>query len=187
MKMIKMIFHRCFRMLCFRKGIYGKIGISNHFSNGVYIYENAVIGNYNYFSPYSIVNNAHIGNYCSIGPNCMIGLGEHDLHAISTNTRISNGYGNMNLFELKNTVIENDVWLGASCVVKQGVKISNGAVVGANAVVTHDVPPYAIVVGVPAKIIAYRFDKDKIDEIMQSNWYNEKIENARKIVLKLKK
>ena len=174
MNLIKRILFRIVRCLVGKKGIYGKIGKANHFSKGVIVYEKAEIGTNNYFSPYTLVNNAHIGNYCSIGPNCMIGLGEHDLCAISTYPRMANGNGGMKLFDEKSpTVICNDVWLGAGVVVKQGVKISNGAVIGANSVVTHDIPPYAIAVGVPARVIRYRFDEDVINALDSSRWYEE--------------
>ena len=81
--------------------------------------------------------------------------------------------------------IGNDVWLGANVVVMQGVKIGNGAVVGANAVVTKDIPPYAVAVGIPAKIIKYRFDDEKINQIQQSCWWNYDLDEAAKIVEKL--
>lgn len=184
--MIKRVVRRIIRCLIGKKGIYGNVKKRNHFSKGVLVYENAKIGHDNYFSPYTLVNNAVIGNYCSIGPDCKIGLGEHDTKAVSTYPKISNGYGKMKLFVKDNpAVIENDVWLGAGVVVRQGVKISNGAVVGANSVVTHDIPPYAIAVGSPARIIKYRFDSNVIDELQESDWYNKEFEDAKKTVLNL--
>ena len=59
-------------------------------------------------------------------------------------------------------VIEDDVWIGARATILQGVKIREGAVVASNAVVTHDVPPYSVVGGVPAKIIKMRFSEEEI-------------------------
>ena len=70
------------------------------------------------------------------------------------------------------TVIGNDVWIGKRAIIKAGVKIGDGAVVGAGAVVTKDVPPYAIVAGVPAKIIKYRFDEDTIAQLLKTKWWN---------------
>lgn len=62
------VIRRTWRVVTGKKGIYGEMGKKNHFAQGVLIYEQATIGNYNYFAPYTIVNNASIGNYCSIGP-----------------------------------------------------------------------------------------------------------------------
>jgi serine acetyltransferase len=68
-------------------------------------------------------------------------------------------------------VIENDVWIGAKSTIMSGVKISNGAVVGAGSLVSKDVPPYAIVVGNPAKIIKYRFSEEQIQKLLTISWW----------------
>lgn len=184
--MIKKIACRLFRILIGKRNIYGKLGKHNRFAQGAIVYENAQIGNYNYIGPYTVINNCRIGNYCSIGPGCKLGLGEHDLHAISTYPSMNNGDGNMNLFDHEHaTRIENDVWLGANAVVKQGVCIATGAVVGAGAVVTKDVPPYAIVVGAPARILRYRFPEEKIQKLIASQWFREDLQKAKESVKKL--
>ena len=69
-------------------------------------------------------------------------------------------------------IIENDVWIGAHATIMSGVKISNGAIVGATATVTKDVPPYSIVVGNPAKIVKYRFSKKQIESLLEISWWN---------------
>lgn len=92
----------------------------------------------------------------------------------------------MKLFDDNNpTIIGNDVWLGANVVVKQGVKIGDGAVIGANAVITHDVPPYSIVVGVPAKIIKFRFNEKQISLLLNSKWFAYEPKKAKKIIQEL--
>ena len=63
-------------------------------------------------------------------------------------------------------VIEDDVWIGESAIIMSGVHIGRGAVIGAGAVVTKDIPPYAVAVGVPAKVIKYRFDPEIIEKLM---------------------
>ena len=68
--------------------------------------------------------------------------------------------------------IGNDVWIGRGAFIKGGVTIGDGAVIAAHAVVTKDVPPYAIVCGVPAKIIKYRFDCETIKELLDLKWWN---------------
>ena len=68
-------------------------------------------------------------------------------------------------------IIGNDVWIGANVVILPGVKIGDGAILAAGAVVNRDVEPYSVVGGVPAKIIKYRFDKTVIDELMRIKWW----------------
>jgi chloramphenicol O-acetyltransferase type B len=67
--------------------------------------------------------------------------------------------------------IGSDVWIGARAIVLDGVRVGDGAIVAANAVVTTDVPPYAIVGGVPAKILRYRFSREKIDHLLSLQWW----------------
>lgn len=93
-----------------------------------------------------------IGNYVNIGPNCNL---------ITANHRFDQPDKPM-AFQGITTgpiVIEDDVWLGVNVTVLPNVRIGRGAVVGASAVVTKDVPPYAIVAGVPARVLRYRFDE----------------------------
>ncbi len=69
-------------------------------------------------------------------------------------------------------VIGNDVWLGTQCIILPGVKIGDGAVIGAGSIVTKDVEPYSVVAGIPAKKIKYRFDKNKIKQLLRIKWWN---------------
>ena len=68
--------------------------------------------------------------------------------------------------------IGNDVWIGAESLLMDGVAIGNGAIVAARSVVTKHVPPYAIVGGIPAKLIRYRFDEEEIELLEESRWWN---------------
>ena len=68
--------------------------------------------------------------------------------------------------------IENDVWIGIQSLILDGVTIGDGAVIGARTVVTKDVPPYAIVVGSPARIIKYRFNEEVIQRLLEIKWWN---------------
>lgn len=82
-------------------------------------------------------------------------------------------------------VAGNDVWIGDRVLIKGGVRIGDGAVIGMGAVVTKDVPPYAVVGGVPARIIKMRFSENQISELLSQNIWEKPIEwieeNARKI------
>lgn len=70
------------------------------------------------------------------------------------------------------TVLGNDVWIGMEAVILPGVTIGDGAIVAAKAVVTHDVPPYAIVAGNPAKVVKMRFDQRTISRLLSLAWWN---------------
>ena len=73
-------------------------------------------------------------------------------------------------------IIGNDVWIGEGVTIKGGVRIGDGAIVAMNACVTKDVPPYAIVGGVPAKIIRYRFTDEQIKFLLDFQWWNKSLE-----------
>lgn len=128
-----------------------------------------------------------IGSFCSMGKGTVFLLGEeHPIDCISTypfNARIYNHITNQNKSK-GNIVIADDVWIGQKAMVLSGVTIGQGAVVAAGAVVTRDVPPYAIVGGIPAKIIRYRFPKDIISKLITLDYrlFNKKtIEVMREI------
>ncbi len=97
------------------------------------------------------------------------------LHPFFYNTRF--GYVDIEIVSYTKLTIGNDVWIGSNAFIMPGVtEIGNGAVVGAGAIVTKNVPPYAVVVGNPAKVIKYRFPPADIEEIEQSAWWNKSIE-----------
>jgi len=68
--------------------------------------------------------------------------------------------------------IENDVWIGANVTIMDGVKIGNGAVIGANSLVTKNIPPYAVAMGTPVKIINYRFTTSQIKQLLNLKWWS---------------
>ncbi len=133
------------------------------------------IGLYSYISPFTIMVNVNVGNYCSIGPGCKIGLGIHPIDKLSTSPYIFND----SLFKKRREAdfdkvdIGHDVWIGANVSILGGVCIGTGSVIGAGAVVTKDVPPFSIAVGCPAVIIRKRFSDEKISNIINSEWWEE--------------
>lgn len=138
------------------------------------------IGNYSYIGYNVFITKANIGRYVSIANNVSIGMGEHHLDKISTNSVFFENES----AELtqKNCIIGHDVWIGADSLIRRGVTVGVGAVIGANSVVTKDVPNFAIVAGVPARIIRYRFDEKKQEQILKSKWWQEDI-NAAKVMI----
>ena len=121
---------------------------------------NVTVGRYSYIGMDTSVVNTNIGSFCSIAGNCMIGGGEHPIHFVSTSPVFHQGTNCLktnfaaNEFEpFRRTDIGNDVWIGARCLIKGGVSIGTGAVIGMGSVVTHDIPPYEIWAGNPAHFI----------------------------------
>lgn len=134
------------------------------------------IGSYTFIGKCCNITKTDIGNYVSIANNVSIGQGEHNLYAFSTSSIF---YENPYQELTKGTcLIGHDVWIGVDAIVLRGVSVGIGAVVAANAVVTRDVPPYAVVAGVPARVIKYRFSDDKIEELIKSEWWLLKPEQA---------
>lgn len=147
-----------------------------------------VVGKYSYITEGARITHAKIGNFCSIGPNLRIGMPSHPIkkfvssspvfHAKHTNMNVSfvkkNEFLTHKYIDKKKLFfveIENDVWIGANVTIMDGVKISNGAVIGANSLVTKSVPPYAAVMGTPAKIAKFRFTKSKIKQLLNLEWW----------------
>lgn len=138
------------------------------------------IGSYSYIGRESYLNQVTTGSFVSIGPRCMIGLGDHPTSFPSTSPAFYSTLGQCGatfatdtIFEERRSIsIGNDVWIGAGVFIKDGMTIGNGAVIAAGAVVIHDVPPYAIVGGVPGKILKYRFENDTIDKLQKLKWWD---------------
>lgn len=149
---------------------------------------NVEIGNFSYVNSNIldtfIESNTCIGDYCSIAPGVIIGMGNHDTKLCTTHPILfdrfyvdSLGWKDIELRYrgLKDrdvyTRIGSDVWIGARANIKRGVHVGNGAVIAADAVVTKDVPDYSIVAGVPARVIGFRFDKESVDFLKAKEEY----------------
>lgn len=151
------------------------------------IYEGTTIGRYTYLGDYTKVDRfVSIGKYCSIADHVLIGATKHPIDWLSSSPFQYDEWLDEKCKKLsweigKNTIIGNDVWIGSGAVIQTGVKIGDGAIIGSRAVVTKDVPPYAIVAGVPAKIIRYRFNEDIIKQLLNVCWWNLSHEEIRQL------
>lgn len=141
------------------------------------------IGRFSYICSGAHITNTSIGAFCSLGGNVSIGGGLHPLDMVSTSPLFLKGRNifRRNLAEFnydssKHVEIGNDVWIGNDVYIKSGVTIGDGAVIGAHAVVTRDIEPYAIVVGVPAKLLRYRFSLEIITGLLDMKWWDWPIE-----------
>jgi len=149
-------------------------------SPGAEISNGVKLGDFSYVNRGSIVASGQFGRFCSIGPYSMIGMPDHPTGYRSTSPRL---YGQRNLFGAVSEwndftdppVAGSDVWIGAFAFVRQGVRIGHGAIVGAGTVVTHDVPPYAIVAGAPARVLRYRFREEVVEELLESRWWERSL------------
>lgn len=157
---------------------------------GAYVWDAPVVmGAFSYLGPDVFCTSARIGRYCSVAKLVQIGLSAHP-HDRLTSSPLSwkrfepfeSHFRNMDLAwertlpeapfdERPVTTIGNDVWIGANAWLKDGVTVGDGAIIAAHAVVTRDVPAYAIVGGSPARVIRMRFDDATIARMLAVAWW----------------
>lgn len=158
----------------------GKIHSSTIIQWSTAIDSNSNIGRYCYIGKNVSITKTDIGCYTSIANNVSIGQGEHKIDEISTSSIFyTNEYEQLTVEDCK---IGNDVWIGAGAIILRGVTIGDGAIIGANAVVTKDIPEFSIAVGIPAKVIRKRVSEEKIKKIKEKKWWNEDLDKAREII-----
>lgn len=193
------IFHRKDQMV----SIKAKIGDDVLLEGGNSIGENAFLehtymGYGSYVGDHVDITGCKIGRFCCIAPDVKRIKGTHPVHFVSMHPAFFSPNHPCKVSFVKeqkfndyrfaddkfNIVIGNDVWIGTGAVLIDGITIGDGAVIMAGAVVTKDVPAYAMVGGVPAKVIKYRFSEEVIRKLMEFKWWNKDInwikENADK-------
>ncbi len=162
---------------------------------------NIVVGDFTYIADSEFENHVShhydfIGDKLIIGKFCQIAAGvefmmngaNHQMNAVSTFPFYTLEGWNMNAPKMADlpfkgdTVIGNDVWIGQNAVILPGVKIGDGAIIGANSVVGSDVDPYSIVVGNPAKKIRNRFDDELIALMLKFKWWDKSIEEIDRLI-----
>jgi acetyltransferase-like isoleucine patch superfamily enzyme len=138
---------------------------------------NSTVGAYTYLAAGIYLNMTRIGNYCSVAAGSKIGGMEHSWWWGSTSSRLSD----QNI-SMKETVIEDDVWIASNVVVRQGLRIGRGAIIGAGSVVLSDVPAYTVVAGVPAREIRKRFTDDIIQQVVTTRFWEYPPDTAKKLL-----
>jgi carbonic anhydrase/acetyltransferase-like protein (isoleucine patch superfamily) len=140
------------------------------------------VGRWTYFGERCLAIYSDVGAFCSVAPHAVIGGGRHPTGGHVTTSplfysTIHNPWGDFpgsmrRDDELPRTHVGNDVWIGYAAVVLPGVRVGDGAIIGAGAVVTRDVEPYAIVAGVPARELRSRFGPDEVRWLLAHKWWN---------------
>ncbi len=140
------------------------------------------MGDYSYCAGYNQMDYAIIGKFCSIASFVRINPGNHPTYARAAQHHFTYrsalfglGTDDAGFFAWRKrdaVTIGHDVWIGHNAVIMPGVTVGNGAVVGTGAIVTHDVAPYSIVAGVPARQIGTRFDEALAQKIEASRWWD---------------
>ena len=172
-------------------------GGRNYLSNYATL-KDSHIGFASYLGERTVIRKTKIGKYTSIGPDVKCIFGKHPSHTFasthpaffSTLKQAGFSFTDKQLFEEYEAPINSDakyqieigsdVWIGANVSIMDGITIGNGAIIAANALVTKDVPPYAIMGGLPAKVIKYRFNKDEIEFLNNLQWWNKNYEWVKK-------
>lgn len=131
-----------------------------------------------------------IGKFCSIargvefvmnGANHMLdSLTAYPFEIIDEFKGLSKPFGQRG--NRGDTIVGNDVWIGQNATILPGVHIGDGAIIGANAVVSKDIPPYSIAVGNPIEVKKYRFNKETIDLLLKLKWWDKDIEVIKEII-----
>lgn len=165
---------------------------NNYFSQRVKVI-NSSIGRFTYVNYDSVVSNTDVGRFTCIGPETWVGgLGKHPVDRRSThrmfysteNKSWSGFCHSENFSESSRTSIGNDVWIGARCMVMDGVNIGDGAIIAAGAVVTRDVAAYSIVGGIPAREIKKRFDSITIETLLLEKWWEKNESDIKTMALR---
>ncbi len=138
-------------------------------------------GDYSYIVSDADIIYATVGKFCSIAAHTRINPGNHPLERVALNhfTYRSSAYGlgedDAEFFQWRrdhHVTLGHDVWIGHGAILLPGVSVGNGAAIGAGAVVSKDVPPFAIVVGVPGRVLRYRFAPEIIAALERIAWWD---------------
>ena len=165
--------------------VYGNFSCGEHciFLDNITIHANSKVqvGRYTVINGpntdiFASINEVKIGSFCSIARNVSIQEFNHNIKNFTTSffeKRMIGAATKDQKVSKGNIEIGNDVWIGVQCVILSGAKIGDGSIIAANSVVSGAIPPYAIAGGTPARVIKYRFGKEKIQRLLDSQWWDK--------------
>ncbi|MEM9471217.1 MAG: antibiotic acetyltransferase [Pseudomonadota bacterium] len=143
----------------------------------------STLGDYSYVERHSELIYTRTGRFCAIAADVRLNALNHPVDRVSQHKftyrpneyfvgkKLDRAFREQRMEQGK-VVLGHDVWVGHGAIVLPGVAIGSGAVIGAGAVVTHDVEPYAIVAGTPARFVRWRFDPETACRLLQLGWWN---------------
>jgi acetyltransferase-like isoleucine patch superfamily enzyme len=133
---------------------------------------NSFIGAHSYVNDGGIIrDHTLIGRYCSIGRRVSIAAGDHSMSHLSTSPALQSRHL-LYSHATKWTVIHSDCWIGDGAIIRAGVTIGPGSVIGANSVVTRSVPPYTVAAGSPCRPIRQRLADRFAARLQETQWWN---------------
>lgn len=161
---------------------------ASHISDGLYMERYSGLNRSRVLGPsgigsFSYVSDTYISPFSHIGPRTSVGGFEHPYtrmiqssflwgqNTFFTGNRFDESAAKSSKPETRITFLEADVWIGANCVVKAGVRLQIGSVLGAGSILTRDTTPYGIYVGNPAKLLKFRFERSIIQDLIRSEWW----------------
>ena len=171
------LLYKLLKKLRFRAVQSGSVHPTSKIESGTLFYHSAM--ERHSFCGYDCdIQHADIGGFTSIANRVVIGGGRHPMEWVGMSPVFYAGRDSVKAKfsehvrePVRRVVIGHDVWVGHSAILLPGVHVGNGAVVGAGAVVTKSVPPYAIVAGNPARVLRHRFDEETVRRLEAIRWW----------------
>lgn len=177
MQKIEYIISKIIKKLHLRSIVNSKIHKSSKICAGTQ-FVNSSLGKHSDIGYDCTIINTQIGAFCSLGANIIIGGAPHTTNWVSTSPVFNENNDHLkkkfskHKFNLETkTIVGNDVWIGNNAMIKAGIEIGDGAVIGMGSIVTKNVMPYEIWAGNPAKLIKKRFDDTIINELLKTKWW----------------
>lgn len=161
----------------------GTVVVDSDMESNIFIGDNcrvkdSSIGRRSYLNSDTSLNSASLGCFSSIGSQVVVGVGSHPTNYVSTHPAFYSNNKSFETFadkmyceEYFRIAIGNDVWIGSNSTIMGNVNIGDGAIIAYGAIVTKNIPPYAIVGGGPARVIKYRFDELTINRLLEIKWW----------------